>query len=120
MPFFPFKRAFHAGKLDLTQVEALADLIHAETDHQRKQALRQLDGNLMKQFDLWRTRLIKIMANVEAYIDFAESEDIEETVPNEVHKNILELLEEMKISLKNAKSGERLRKGVHVAIVGKH
>ena len=113
------KRAFHAGKLDLTQVEALADLIHAETDHQRRQALRQLDGNLMKQFELWRTRLIKIMANIEAYIDFAESEDIEETIPKEVHKNILELLEELKLSHKNAKSGERLRKGVHVAIVGK-
>ena len=70
----------------------MADLIHAETDHQRKQALKQLDGNLMKQFDDWRTKLIKIMANIEAYIDFAESEDIEETVPNEVKNQVSEIL----------------------------
>ena len=62
----------------------MADLIHAETDHQRKQALKQLDGNLMKQFDDWRTKLIKIMANIEAYIDFAESEDIEDDVMKDV------------------------------------
>ena len=62
----------------------MADLIHAETDHQRKQALKQLDGNLMKQFDDWRTKLIKIMANIEAYIDFAESEDIEDNVMKDV------------------------------------
>ena len=85
----------------------------------RKQALRQLDGNLMKQFDQWRTKIIKVMANIEAYIDFAESEDIEEEVPNEVRKSVQDLLVEMNTMLKDAKSGERLRKGVQVAIVGK-
>ena len=75
------KRAFHNNKFDLTQVEGLADLIHAETEEQRKVAIKQLDGGLFKQFDLWRTNLIKVMANIEAYIDFAESEDIEDTVP---------------------------------------
>ena len=59
------------------------------------------------------------MANIEAYIDFAESEDIEEEVPNEVRKSVQDLLVEMNKMLKDAKAGERLRKGVQVAIVGK-
>ena len=59
------------------------------------------------------------MANIEAYIDFAESEDIEEEVPYEVRKSVQDLLVEMNTMLKDAKSGERLRKGVQVAIVGK-
>ena len=113
------KRAFHNSKLDLTQVEALADLIHAETDYQRKQALRQLDGHLMKQFEEWRKKIIRVMAHIEAYIDFAESEDIEEGVPYEVRKSVQALLVEMNTMLKDAKAGERLRKGVQVAIVGK-
>ena len=73
----------------------------------------------MKQFDKWRTKIIKVMANIEAYIDFAESEDIEEEVPNEVRKSVQDLLVEMNTMLKDAKAGERLRKGVQVAIVGK-
>ena len=73
----------------------------------------------MKQFDQWRTKIIKVMANIEAYIDFAESEDIEEEVPNEVRKSVQDLLVEMNKMLKDAKAGERLRKGVQVAIVGK-
>ena len=73
----------------------------------------------MKQFDNWRTKIIKVMANIEAYIDFAESEDIEEEVPNEVRKSVQDLLVEMNTMLKDAKAGERLRKGVQVAIVGK-
>ncbi len=59
------RRAFHAGKLDLTQVEGLSDLIHAETEQQRRQALRQMDGGLYKQFQTWRNKLIKIVASVE-------------------------------------------------------
>jgi tRNA modification GTPase len=112
------KRAFHAGKFDLTQVEGLADLIHAETEHQRRQALRQLDGALFKQFDHWRTELIKVLANIEAYIDFAESEDIEDTIPAQVRTKVKEIIGEMTSQLKDARAGERLRSGVHVAIVG--
>ncbi|CAG2058920.1 unnamed protein product [Timema podura] len=70
------KRAFHAGKLDLTEVEGLADLIHAETEAQRKQALLQSEGILSKLYNTWRETLIRVVAHVEAYIDFSEDENI--------------------------------------------
>ncbi|XP_078314521.1 5-taurinomethyluridine-[tRNA] synthase subunit GTPB3, mitochondrial-like isoform X3 [Crassostrea virginica] len=72
------KRAFMNGKLDLTEVEGLGDLIHAETEIQRRQALRQMEGDLGKLYSNWRSRVMKIVANVEAYIDFSESDTLEE------------------------------------------
>ena len=89
------KRAFANGKFDLTQVEGLADLIHAETEMQRRQALRQLEGDLHKQFDFWRSSLIKAVADIEAFIDFAESEDIEDGVPEVVRNRVSGLISEM-------------------------
>jgi len=112
------KRAFHNGKLDLTQVEGLADLIHADTEQQRKLAIKQMDGGLFKQFDKWRNQVIKVMANIEAYIDFAESEDIEDTVPNEVKSQVTDILRDMKVQIEDSKAGERLRQGIQIAIVG--
>ena len=75
------KRSFMNGKLDLTSVEGLADLINADTELQRKQALAQMEGSLFKLYDNWRTMLIKSLSYIEANIDF-----IEEDLP----KNILE------------------------------
>lgn len=72
------KRAFMNGKLDLTEVEGLGDLIHAETEVQRKQALRQMEGDLGKLYTDWRNRAMKAVANVEAFIDFSESDTLEE------------------------------------------
>ena len=112
------KRAFHNGKLDLLQVEGLADLIHAETEKQRKVAVRQLHGSLTKPFEAWRNQLIQMMAQVEAYIDFAESEDIEDSVPDQVRDGVLEMLNDMRQFMSGARSGERIREGVRVAIVG--
>lgn len=66
------------GKLDLTEVEGLGDLIHAETEVQRKQALRQMEGDLGKLYTDWRNRAMKAVANVEAFIDFSESDTLEE------------------------------------------
>ena len=70
----------------------MADLIHADTEQQRKLAIKQMEGGLFKQFDKWRNQVIKVMANIEAYIDFAESEDIEDTVPNEVKTQVTDIL----------------------------
>ena len=75
----------------------MADLIHAETEQQRKLAIKQMNGGLFQQFNKWRNQIIKVMANIEAYIDFAESEDIEETVPSEVKQQISEILRLVKI-----------------------
>lgn len=71
------KRAFYNGKLDLTSVEGLGDLIHAETEAQRKQAFRQMEGSLAKLYMGWRDNLLFCRANLEAYIDFSEDENIE-------------------------------------------
>jgi len=109
------RRAFHAGKLDLSQVEGLGDLIHAETEHQRRQAIGQMTGTAFRDFS---RRLLKEVANVEAYIDFAESEEIEDGLPKEVERAVRALAGEFVRHLADARAGERLRSGVRVAIVG--
>ena len=72
------RRAFLNGKMDLTEAEGLADLVAAETAAQRRQALRQLSGGLGGIYQAWREKLIRIMAEVEAEIDFVDEEDVPE------------------------------------------
>ena len=75
------RRAFMNGKVDLTEVEGLADLIEAETEAQRVQAARQMRGELSKMYETWRSELLRALAMVEAVIDFAdEEEDVGESV----------------------------------------
>lgn len=74
------RRAFQAGKLGLTEVEGLGDLIHAETEAQRRQALRQMSGDLGRLYQDWTHRLKRCLAHVEAFIDFSEDELIEDGV----------------------------------------
>jgi tRNA modification GTPase len=74
------RRAFDNEKLDLTELEGLADLLNAETELQRKIALRQAEGGLRKTYDNWREKIIRAMATTEAVIDFGEDENIEEGV----------------------------------------
>ncbi|XP_004553835.1 5-taurinomethyluridine-[tRNA] synthase subunit GTPB3, mitochondrial isoform X2 [Maylandia zebra] len=76
------RRAFQAGKLGLTEVEGLGDLIHAETEAQRRQALRQMSGELGRLYQDWSDRLKRCLAHVEAFIDFSEDELIEDGVLN--------------------------------------
>ena len=104
--------------MDLTQVEGLGDLIHAETEMQRRLALRQMDGQLTRIHKRWRNCLVKLLANMEAFIDFSESEDIEDGVDEAVHVGVSEIVQDMKKQLMDARAGERLRNGVHLAIVG--
>ena len=70
------RRAFENGKLDLTEVEGLADLIAAETEAQRRQALRQAEGGLRRKAEAWRTALLEAAALIEAEIDFADEADV--------------------------------------------
>ncbi|CAC5401256.1 mnmE [Mytilus coruscus] len=112
------KRAFLNNKLDLTEIEGLGDLIHAETEAQRRQALRQMEGNLGKLYDRWRSCIIKMMANVEAFIDFSEDENIEEDIINHVNKEVKDILLEIENHLHDNRRGERLRSGVRVTILG--
>ncbi|XP_072130438.1 tRNA modification GTPase GTPBP3, mitochondrial isoform X1 [Mobula birostris] len=112
------KRAFQNGKLDLTEVEGLGDLIHAETEAQRRQALRQMAGGLGQLFHAWSERLTRCLAHSEAYIDFSEDDNIEDGILDTVDSEVRALQREMDNHLCDSRRGERLREGVHVVIVG--
>ncbi|KAH8382379.1 hypothetical protein KR009_003226 [Drosophila setifemur] len=112
------KRAFFGGKLDLTEVEGLADLIHAETEAQRKQALLQSTGALARLYDNWRRRLIRCAAHLEAYIDFAEEEQIEGGVILQLTKELKSVKSEIREHLSDQRQGELLRDGVRTVIIG--
>lgn len=112
------KKAFYSGKLDLTEVEGLADLIHAETEAQRKQALYQANGSLSLLYQTWRTTLLKNIAHLEAYIDFSEDQNIEDGVMEDVNGKLLILENEIESHLNDGRKGERLRLGVKTVILG--
>uniref|UniRef100_A0A182VYI1 TrmE-type G domain-containing protein n=1 Tax=Anopheles minimus TaxID=112268 RepID=A0A182VYI1_9DIPT len=112
------KRAFFAGKMDLTEVEGLADLIHAETEAQRKQALRQANGQLSCFYNEMRTQLVNAIASIEAYIDFSEDQDVDDGVLSVAVQKIETVIEELEVHLNDNRRGERLRNGVRTAIVG--
>ena len=112
------RRAFDNDKLDLTQVEAVADLIDAETEAQRRQALRQMDGALGRMYEQWRARLMRALAYMEAELDFPEEEDIDQNRLAHSRESLVGLLVEMRQHLADANRGERLREGVTIAIIG--
>jgi tRNA modification GTPase len=112
------RRAFDNEKLDLTELEGLADLLNAETEMQRRLALRQAEGGLRKPFEKWRQQIIHCMATTEAVIDFGEDENIEEGVMDQVETDICELYTSLARHLDENRVGEMIRNGVQVAIVG--
>ncbi|XP_036097789.1 tRNA modification GTPase GTPBP3, mitochondrial [Molossus molossus] len=112
------RRAFAHGKLSLTEVEGLADLIHAETEAQRRQALRQLDGELGDLCCGWAKTLTKALAHVEAYIDFGEDDNLEEGILERVDSQVRELEVALDTHLRDARRGQRLRSGAHVVVTG--
>ncbi len=111
------RRAFLAGKLDLTRVEAIADLIDAETEAQRRQAMRQAGGALAALYDGWREALIGALAHLEAYIDFPD-EDLPPDGEVEIARAVSSLARGVARHLADARRGERLRDGVSVAVLG--
>ena len=111
------RRAFANRKLDLTAAEGLADLIEAETAAQRRQALRQLQGELAGLYDGWRARLLQALAHAEAAIDFAD-EDLPLDLEASVGGSVRALAVELAAHLDDGRRGERLRSGIEVAIVG--
>lgn len=111
------RRALENNKLDLAQVEGLADLIDAETEAQRSQALRVLSGDIGKKACVWRTDLIRVSALLEASIDFVD-EDVPEDVTPEVVDLIDKTMKALVAEAKGVKVAERVRSGFEVAIVG--
>lgn len=111
------RRAFDNGKLDLTAVEGLADLVAAETEAQRRQALRQMSGALGDLYEGWRSRLLRILAHAEAAIDFPD-EDLPDETFGAVLAEVPALAAEIARHLDDEGRGERLRDGFRIAIVG--
>jgi tRNA modification GTPase len=111
------RRAFENGKLDLTEVEGLADLVAAETLAQQKQALTQLRGGLRQIYENWRGDLLRALARLEAVIDFPD-EDLPDGLDNETKHNILGLVEKISQYLDDSDVGEIIRDGLAIAIVG--
>ena len=111
------RRAFLNGKLDLLQAEAIADLAAAETEAQRRQALRQLDGELGGLYRDWCHRLTRILAHLEAAIDFPD-EDLPPEIENRICSDTELLIAEIDRHLADGHRGERLRDGILVAIIG--
>ena len=111
------RRAFAAGKLDLTQVEAIADLVDAETEAQRRQARRQAGGALAELYEGWRGELIGALAHLEAYIDFPD-EDLPPDGEAAIAGAVDALARDVARHLADARRGERLRDGVQVAVIG--
>ncbi len=113
------RRAFDNGKLDLTAVEGLGDLIAAETPAQRRLALRQLNGALADLYDRWRQQLIQLMALLEATIDFSDEADVPPEVITELKTTVDGLCGAIAAHLNDGRRGERLRDGIYIALLGR-
>lgn len=112
------RRAFDNGKLDLTRVEGLADLVAADTEAQRRQALQHLHGFLGDRVEAWRQRLIEAQALVEAAIDFSDEADVPAEILGPALARVRLLRDEIVAALADGGRGERLRDGLVVAIAG--
>ncbi|EJD00980.1 uncharacterized protein FOMMEDRAFT_147656 [Fomitiporia mediterranea MF3/22] len=112
------RRAFQGGRLDLTQAEALRDLIEADTEAQRRVALSSARGSARVRFESMRNEIIKAMAMTEALIDFGEGEDLEEGVFDNAREIVKRLRRTIAHHLADSRRGEILRSGVRLAIFG--
>jgi tRNA modification GTPase len=112
------RRAFLAGKLDLTAAEGIADLVAAETEAQRRQAVAQASGALAAMYDAWRDRLVRQLALIEAGIDFIDEPDVPADLSRRARPEIAALAADLARHLADGRRGERLREGLSVAIVG--
>lgn len=111
------RQVFANGRLDLTEVEGLADLVGAETEAQRRMALRQLQGGLSALYEGWRCELIGVLAHVEASIDFAD-EDVPEGLTQSAVAGVKKLAAAMTGHLDDNRRGERLRAGFRIVLAG--
>lgn len=112
------KRAFLNGRMDLTQAEAVIDLIHSQTDLSRQAAVNQLEGRLKKEVRSMREEILDMIASIEAVIDYPEH-DVEEETYDNMEQGSLKLLSRMETLLANADRGKIIREGLETVIVGK-
>ena len=111
------KIAFQNGKINLLKAESISDLLASETEIQRKQAIKIMSGKSSDKFNLLRNRLLKILSNIEAKIDFPE-DDLPKDILNNIHLETRSIKDEIEKILNDQKVGERIREGFKIAIVG--
>jgi tRNA modification GTPase len=111
------RRAVENGKLDLTQAEAVLDLVDADTEAQRRQALRQFGGGLGRLYEGWRGRLVAALAWSEAEIDFSD-EDIPGELIDRSRLQVSDIIEEIQVHMNDSRRGEIIREGVHLTVIG--
>jgi tRNA modification GTPase len=112
------RRAFENGKLDLTTAEGIIDLIDADTDAQRRQALRQASGDLSKLYESWRQALIGTRALMESAIDFSDEADVSESTEKQALAEAMRLANEIKSHLEDGRRGEIVREGFRIVLAG--
>ena len=111
------KLAFQNGKINLLKAESIADLISSETEIQRQQAIKIMDGKSADQFNFLREKLLKILSYVEAKIDFPD-EDLPNDILDEIKNNLNDVIKKIEKILNDQKVGERIREGFKIAILG--
>ena len=111
------KLAFQNGKINLIKAESIADLISSETEIQRQQAIKIMNGKSSNQFNFLREKLLKILSHIEAKIDFPE-EDLPDNILDEIKNSSDEVITKIKKILNDQKVGERIREGFKIAILG--
>jgi len=112
------RRAFENEKIDLTEAEGLADLIDAETEGQRAQALSQMSGSLRRLYDGWRDSLITAMASIEGEIDFPDEADVPDALSHAAYAPLSKLIDSMFEHLDDGRRGERIRTGFSIVLIG--
>jgi tRNA modification GTPase len=112
------RRAFENGKLDLTEVEGLGDLLAAETESQRRQALARLSGNLSQAITRWRDRLLDLRAEIEAHLDFSDEDDVPEQLPHTFGPDLQVLIDDIGSTLSKFETGRIQREGLRIVLVG--
>lgn len=115
------RRAFYNGRLDLTQIEALGDTLSAETEQQRRLAIRGATNVLAKEYEAWRQKLLYARGELEALIDFSEDQHFDESpkrLLRSVAKQVEQLRRQIRMNIQNSFRGELLRSGISIALVG--
>lgn len=112
------RRAFENGKLDLTAIEGLGDLLEAETENQRRQALARYEGGLSVRIDAWRETLLDLRAEIEARLDFSDEGDVDESLPEHFAGALAALEADLTDALDSVERGRVVREGVRIALAG--
>ncbi len=111
------RRALENGKLDLTQAEAISDLVDAESEAQRQQALKQLGGGLKTQYEAWHTELLELLARLEVYIDFPD-EDLPDELTNAILDRMRQIQVRLDAAIADSARGRQIREGYRIVIMG--